>query len=55
MKPTSKQYVAAAQRLVGDSDDVQVDNNERKVSRGEGGAWVRAWVWVDDADVSEED
>lgn len=33
------------------SDDIEIesdseDGNEDLVSRGEGGAWVRAWVWV---------
>jgi len=28
-----------------ESDDIQIENNPR-ISVGDGGAWVQAWVWV---------
>jgi hypothetical protein len=29
------------------SDDVEIDENAR-ASRGEGGTWIAAWVWLGD-------
>ena len=54
-KPTNKQMIVAARRLHQDDGEVEVDEGAM-VSRGnDPGAYVAAWVWVDDADVTDED
>lgn len=35
-----------------DKDEISFDLNP-EISRGEGGAWVAAWVWVDNEDEDE--
>lgn len=55
MKPPSrKDMVAAARAQYGDEGRIEVDDSAR-VSRAEGnhegGAYVQAWVWVEDSDV----
>jgi hypothetical protein len=49
-------YVAhARQRYATESKDIEIDEKP-EVSIADGGAWVSAWVWVDqeDADLHEE-
>jgi hypothetical protein len=51
-KFSDKQFIDAAKReLI--SRAIEIDVNA-PVSRGEHGAWVQAWVWVDVQDVQEE-
>lgn len=51
--PSDEQYVAAAERLYYDGGTIEIDNDAR-VSRTAGnleqGAYVLAWVWVEDAE-----
>lgn len=59
-KPTAEQLelVAAARAQYADksNDDIEVDDPqtfaeaEKNLSRGCGGVWVRAWVWVETED-----
>jgi hypothetical protein len=35
-------------------DDLEIDE-DAKVSAGEGGAWVQAWVWVGNYDAGVDD
>ncbi len=53
---TDEEYIAAARTcaaslLPGYEAEVKIDDDEQLVSRSEGGAWVRAWFFVDDYDV----
>lgn len=41
---TDEEIIAEAKELYCD-DDISIDE-DHEVSRGEGGAWVRAWVFV---------
>lgn len=48
--PTDEQMIQAARYLFGDEGSIEVDDNAQ-VSRALGnsqGAYVQAWVWVDD-------
>jgi hypothetical protein len=52
-KPTRKEmaiesaYMARATQLYAKPSDCDIEiDDEPKVSIGEGGAWVAAWVWV---------
>lgn len=54
MTPTSNQYTQAARALYHEPGELEIDELERTISRADGGAWVRAWVWVDDSDASKE-
>jgi hypothetical protein len=48
-------YIQQAVEQYG-SDDVEFDDAvQPEISRGEGGAWVSAWVWVANPDEDEED
>ncbi len=53
--PTDKQMIAAAQAQYQDDGTVEIDD-DAEVSRDadstddDGGAYVAAWVWVDDTD-----
>lgn len=55
--PTDEQMIKAAQRLFSDEGTIEIDD-AAKISRADGnpehGAYVQAWVWVYDRDVSEE-
>src|SRR3990167_1944713 len=61
--PADLVLIAAAQRLYHDEGTIEVGDGHNpdsvEVSRGgdddETGAYVQAWVWVDDADVMDED
>lgn len=48
----SADYIAFAREAYG-SDECEIDE-EPMVSMGVGGRWVSAWVWVSDADATEE-
>jgi hypothetical protein len=39
---------ARARYAMPSDDDIEVDDDAR-ISEGEGGTWVQAWVWVPDA------
>jgi hypothetical protein len=50
---TDEEYTVPAQISVallnrGNDDEVEIDDDEQKVSLSKGGAWVRAWLFVDD-------
>lgn len=46
-KPATAAYIAyARQQYAASSDDIEIDDGP-EVSIAEGGAWVAAWVWVD--------
>ena len=55
--PTDDQMRAAANKIHGDDGVCEVDH-DAPVSRGSGnpaaGAYVQAWVWVDDEDAHQE-
>lgn len=62
-RPSHKEYIDAARSIYGgplgryniDTDDLEIDafDNGGEVSQNdEGGAWVKAWVYVRDTDVS---
>lgn len=45
-RATPEEILRARQRYAEGSDDnIEVDDNAR-VSRGDGGVWVQAWVWL---------
>ena len=52
MAITDAQYIDAARAgyAAGSDDDIEIDDNPT-VSRGEGGAFVQAWVWVADGEI----
>lgn len=53
-KPRATPYqIARARRLYaqGSDDDIEIDD-DALVSEGDGGAWVQAWVWVPNQEVS---
>ena len=41
---TKKQYIEQARKLYW-TDEVEIDDNA-KLSKGDDGTWVAAWVWV---------
>ncbi len=48
-KTIASAYIAQARRQCATStSDLEIDD-ESQVSIAEGGAWVAAWVWVDEA------
>lgn len=50
-------YVRAARQLVAGGDDIEIDDTVA-LSRGDGGTWVSAWLWVSDDEAgvdSDED
>jgi len=52
-KHTDAEYIKSAKRLHESEGEVEIDSNA-KVSRGDDpGAYVAAWVWVDDYEVAE--
>jgi len=59
--PSNKAMVAAAKRLHHKDGEVEIDDHDTplptaRVSRGEDpGAYVLAWVWVDNSDVNAKD
>jgi hypothetical protein len=56
MKNELKEKFVKAAKVKFDSDNVQVDHDERVVSPTPdgAGAWVRAWVWVSTDEVQPE-
>jgi len=53
-KASDAAYVAAARVLYGVNGEVEVDEGA-KVSRGDDpGAYVQAWVWVDNTAMAEQ-
>lgn len=53
---TDAQYIAAVRRLYHKDGEIEIDDEigTEMVSRGsDPGAYVQAWVWVYDSDVSE--
>ena len=51
---TRMAYIEAARANYGDEGRIEIDDNA-KLSRGsDSGAYVQAWVWVDDADLEPE-
>lgn len=56
MKPVTKQqYRAAAKRLFNQEGKIEVDPNAKVSVGGDPGAYVQAWVWVYDSDITAED
>ncbi len=59
--PTDKAMINAAHRLHHKDGEIEIDKDTdnlptSRVSRGDDpGAYVLAWVWVDDSTVTEED
>lgn len=56
--PTKKQYWQAARRLFNDEGTLEIDDflsGSEQVSESEGGAYVKAWVFVRDEDANEEE
>jgi len=51
---STKQYVEAARRLYHEEGEIEIDESERGISRGDDGVWVRAWVWVDNTDAKAQ-
>ena len=54
---TDKQYVDAASRLYHEEGEIEINDDRHssipaKVSRSDGGAYVEAWVWVPDDEVT---
>ena len=43
--PSCEDYIARA-RGVATTDVLEIDDGEVQVSRSESGAWVQAWVWI---------
>ena len=54
MTPSAEQYRRAASEHWGHDDDIDFDHNAL-VSKGEGGAYVQAWLWVPDDRIKEDD
>lgn len=49
---THAEYIDAAKDVFeSQSDDIEIDN-DAEVSVSDGGAWVQAWVFVSDDDVT---
>ena len=57
-KPTDSQYVQAAQRIHNDPGTCEVDNYDPKLTQvsrgGDLGAYVMAWVWVEEDEAHAE-
>lgn len=50
---TDKRYVSAAKRLFNDPGTIEIDNGaivSRAPKNPDKGAYVQAWVWVDDVE-----
>jgi len=58
MPPTNRQYVAAARRLYNDEGTIEVDHFNLETSvisiGSDPGAYVKAWVWVEDIEANQE-
>lgn len=60
-EPSDKAMVNAAHRLLHKDGELEIDTHDSpmpkaRVSRGgDPGAYVLAWVWIDDSDVIPED
>jgi hypothetical protein len=54
-EPSADWYFHTARNRYNHVDFVDVDHNERAVQFDDGGAWVRAWVWVDYDEVWDVD
>jgi len=54
--PTDKQMITAAKRKYHDEGTIEIDDNA-KISRSDDneskGAYVQAWVWVEDCDAEK--
>lgn len=51
MKPNRQQYIEAARREYGCGGEIEIDSNA-KISRSpDAGAYVQAWVWVNNEEV----
>jgi len=53
-RPTVEQYRRAASRLYGNDGEIEVDADARVSRSDDGGAYVQAWLWVDDSDATKE-
>ena len=49
---TNDEYRDLAREAYALGDDVQVDDDAR-VSAADGGAWIQAWLWVEDPEPEE--
>lgn len=47
-------FVAAARRLHTVEGECEIDDDAKVSISSDGGAYVQAWVWVDDDDLEEE-
>lgn len=52
-RPTDEQYGESAYLIYArpSDDDIEIDEDKMVSQNDEGGAWVRAWVYVRDTDV----
>lgn len=53
MNRTDDQYFKEAVEIYENAGELEIDT-ECQVDRAEGGAWVRAFVWVSDQDLVKE-
>jgi hypothetical protein len=54
---TDEEYIAAARKCAAvwnrcTDDTIEIGDDEQEVCHSENGAWVRAWLFVDDYDVN---
>ena len=52
-RPAERHYVRAAQSLYHEAGIVEIDDCGAVNFTDDGGAWVCAWVWVDDSDARD--
>lgn len=52
-RPTGRKLIEAARAIFEREGEIEIDDNAKiSRARGENGAYVQAWVWVYDEDVT---
>lgn len=51
---TDEQLVEAARTKFAakSNGEIEIEIHGLNISRGDGGAWVKAWVWISDEDIT---